>query len=231
MSSLLLCLLGGGNLPFSVVHRFTTLLPKCCLLISYALTETFNVLSTGIHEDLLKYPNVVGRLAAGVQLKIVNVTTGMKCGIDEAGEICVKFPIPLMGYFRDDEANRIAFDCDGYFMTGDVGYLDGAGRLFVNGRNKDMFKVRNNVIWPSELEDILQKHEAIRNVCVVGVFDEETATDLAAAVVETNDGYTITKEEVYKLISGKIINRKSIRTLFSWYLKLFSSFFSHTKTN
>lgn len=127
----------------------------------------------------------------------------MKCGIGEEGEIYVKPPIPFMGYFRDAEANRSAFDCNGYFVTGDIGYFDETGQLFISGRMKEMFKVRHYVVWPSELDDILQKHEAIRNACAVGVFDDETASDLAAAVVERNDACAITEEEVYRLISGK----------------------------
>lgn len=177
------------------------------LTTGYGATETCGYLSVAMATDLIKYPNCVGQLKPGVQIKIINETAGMKCGIDEEGEICVKLPIPAMGYFRDDEANRIAFDCDGYFISGDIGYFDDAGRLFISGRKKEMFKVRHYVIWPSELEGILQKHQAIRNACVVGVSDDEIATDLAAAVVERNDGYTITEAEVYKLISGKITQK------------------------
>lgn len=200
--------------PMSLVDRFTTLLPHCQLICGYGTTETIALLCMATPKELKKYPNVVGQLKTGVEIKIVNTTTDLKCGIDEEGEIYAKLQIPLMGYFLDPDANRIAFDCDGFSITGDIGYFDDVGRLFLTGRKKEMFKVRNHVIWPSQLEDILQSHEAIRNTCVVGVFDEETSTDLAAAVVEKNEGHSITKEKVYKLISGMTVYKNMLFTFF-----------------
>lgn len=74
----------------------------------------------------------------------------------------------------------------------------------------EIFKAHDYGIWPAELENILQDHQAIRNACVVNVFDEDAVTDLAAAVIEKNDRYTITEKEVYALISGKIYKQTNI---------------------
>lgn len=136
-------------------------------------------------------------------MKIINENTNERCGISEEGEVYVKTTIPAMGYFRDEVANRSAFDEEGYFITGDIGYFDEAGRLFISGRKKEMFKVRGFVIWPSEIEDVILKNHAVRYACVINVYDDGIASDLAAAVIVRNEQYTITKDEICKLVTGK----------------------------
>lgn len=104
----------------------------------------------------------------------------------------------------DDEANKLAFDDDGYYATGDIGYFNDSGQLFISGRKKEIFRVRNFGVKPSEIEDILIKHPAIQNACAVNVFDDEQMTELAAAVVVKSEQSAITEDEIYSLIAGSI---------------------------
>lgn len=154
--------------------------------------------------DLERYPGTSGCLMPGVHMKIIDEISNENCGIGEKGEIYLKLAIPSMGYFRDDDANRNAYDADGYFKTGDIGYFDDAGRLYVSGRKKEIFKNRGHAIWPAEIEDILLKNHSIREVCVTSVFDDDMVTDLPAAVIVKNENQAITRDEVYAIVAGKI---------------------------
>lgn len=151
--------------------------------------------------ELEKHPNSVGQLVPGIKVQIRDEKSQKNCGIDEEGEIFVKIPIPI-GYYLDDEANRLAFDKDRYYATGDIGYFDGNGRLYISGRKKEIFRVRNFGVKPSEIEDILIKSPAIENACAVNVFDMKQMTELAAAVVVKSGQDTITEDEIYAMIAG-----------------------------
>lgn len=156
-------------------------------------------------KDLEKFPGTCGCLVPGTHIKIIDEHSNEKCGIGEKGEIYLKLSIPSMGYFRDDDANRNSFDADGYFKTGDIGYFDDTGRLYVSGRKKEIFKNKGYAIWPVEIEDVLLKNPSIRNVCVAPVFDDDTVTELPAAVVVKNENHEITHDEVYAVVAGEIL--------------------------
>lgn len=129
------------------------------------------------------------------------------------GEICIKLSIPSLGYFRDDEANRNAYDADGYFKTGDVGYFDDTGRLYISGRRKEIFKHRGHAIWPAEIENVLLKNSSIRNVCVTSIFDDELITEMPAALIVKQENRAITRDEVYAIVASEIKILRLIRSL------------------
>lgn len=179
------------------------LIPQCVLMTTYGLTETGGSVTNTLPRELEEYPNTVGSLMSGVQMKIINEDTHKKCIIGEVGEMFVKVSVPSMGYFRDEIANRDSFDEDGYSITGDIGHFDESGRLYISGRKKDIFKNRGYSIWPTELENIIQKSSAVRQVCVVNIFDDEIMSDLPAAVVVKNEQHTITADEIYALVASE----------------------------
>lgn len=194
----------GGHVPTVLVQTLKQILPQCILFTAYGLTEIGGGGTMILSSDLEKYPGSSGCLVPGTHMKIIDESTDEKCGIGGKGEICIKLSIPTMGYFRDDEANRNAFDAEGYFKTGDIGYFDEIGQLYVSGRKKEIFKNRGYHIWPAEIEDVLLKNPAIRNVCVTPIYDDELMTDLPAAVVVKNENHSITRDEVYAIVAGKI---------------------------
>lgn len=203
LSSLFVCFSAGSSTPSVLIQMLKEILPHCILMTAYGMTEAGGV-SVTLPKELEEHPTTVGHLIRGVKVKIINELTGERCGIGEEGEIHIKSTVPAMGYFRDEHANESAFDMERYFITGDIGYFDEIGRLFMSGRKKEMFKVRNFVIWPAELEDAIQKEQAVRVACVVNVYEDEIASDLAAAVVVRNEHHSITEDEIYKLIAGEI---------------------------
>ncbi|CAL8093097.1 unnamed protein product [Orchesella dallaii] len=120
---------------------------------------------------LLDLPNFsVGKPYPGTLLQIRNPDTLEILGPDQQGEICVKAPGLFRSYLNNPEATEKAF-VDGYFRTGDIGYYDANGFLYVVDRLKEIFKYYNNHISPSELENVIQKHPKVKEVCVIGFPD------------------------------------------------------------
>ena len=204
LSTLSRCILLGGHVPSVLIQSAKQLLPQCVLFTAYGLTEIGGGSTLITSADMEKFPGCAGCLVPGTFMKIIDESTGNKCGVGEKGEIHVKLSIPWLGYFRDDEANYDAFDLDDFCVTGDIGYFDKDGRLYVSGRKKEIFKNRGHAIWPAEIEDVLLKNPSIRNVCVTPITDDELMTDLPAAVVVKNENHTITCDEVYAIVSGKV---------------------------
>lgn len=201
LSSLQLIFSVGGYVPSILAQTLKKTQPQCVFITTYGATETGGGISATMPMELDKHPNSVGHLVPGIKVKIIDQKSHKNCGVDEEGEILVKSPIPIC-YYLDDEANGLAFDKDGYYATGDIGYFDVNGRLYVSGRKKEIFRVRNFGVKPSEIEDIIIKSPAVENACAVNVFDNEQMTELAAAVIVKNERYAITEEEVYALIAG-----------------------------
>lgn len=206
LSSLFMAIVIGSIIPTSLIENAKKIIPRCVMLTGYAMTEVPTGVTIALSDELIKNPKCVGYCVPGVQIKIINEITGENCGIDEEGELCVKGPIPPLGYFRDEVATKNAFDEENYFITGDIGAFDESGRLRIVGRKKEIFKNRGYSITPSEIEDVILKHPAVQSACVVSVFDEEVVTDLPAAVVIRKDQQSITEDEIYSLVAGKNAN-------------------------
>lgn len=204
LSSLVACFPIGGFIPSVLVQTMKRIIPKCLLLTTYGMTETGGSISCTTPNELEEYPNSTGRLVPGVEVKIINEKTGKKCGILEEGEIYAKVPVSSMGYYKDEIATREAFDDEGYFITGDLGYFDESGRLYVVGRKKEIFKNCGFAVWPAELENLIIQHPGVQTACVVSVYDYDVMSELPAAVVVKADESSITEEEVYAIVASKM---------------------------
>ena len=127
----------------------------------YGLTETYgNCNVTDASEPLSKRLTSVGRALEGVSVRIVNAETEALCAPDEVGEIRVKGYV-FKRYHNDPEATRAAFDQDGFFRTGDLGWLDHEGFLYFRGRLKEMVKVDGMNVAPVEVEEVLLQHPLV----------------------------------------------------------------------
>ncbi|XP_031628671.1 4-coumarate--CoA ligase-like 7 [Contarinia nasturtii] len=210
LSSLLACFIIGGFIPSVLVQTLKKFHPKCSMLTGYGMTEIGGGASCTAPNELEEYPNSVGRLVPGAKMKIISEKTGEKCGIGKEGEIYVKIPVPAIGYYKDETATRSAYDSEGYFISGDLGYFDESGRLIVVGRKKEIFKNCGFSIWPAELEDLIIKSPAIKEASVVSVYDDEAVTDLPAALVVKQDNCSITENEVYAIIADQLPSYKHL---------------------
>jgi len=113
----------------------------------------------------------------------------------ERGEICLRGPNIMKGYWNRPEATAAAIDQEGWFHSGDVGYFDGDGFLFICDRLKDMVISGGENVYPAEVEGALYKHESIAEVAVIGLPDEKWG-EAVTAVVALHDGHHLTLEEL-----------------------------------
>jgi fatty-acyl-CoA synthase len=143
----------------------------------YASTESGSgTLATP--ADLRAAPGTVGRPMAGVKIKIFDAA-GRELPAGQTGRIFIGSPLNFEGYTGGGGKELI----DGLMSTGDLGHLDGAGRLFIDGRDDDMIVSGGENVFPQEVEDLLSGHEAVADAAVFGVPDEEFGQRLAAHVV------------------------------------------------
>jgi long-chain acyl-CoA synthetase len=137
----------------------------------------------------------VGVPLPNTDIKIVDLETGTKeLPIGEAGEICIKGPQLMSGYYKKPEETTHALR-DGFFYTGDIGYFDDEGYLTISDRKKDLIVASGFNVYPKEIDEILYEHPKILEACCIGVPDEYRGETVKAYIV-IEPGQTLTKEEV-----------------------------------
>jgi acyl-CoA synthetase (AMP-forming)/AMP-acid ligase II len=122
----------------------------------------------------------VGRAVPGVQVRVVSLQTGEQVGPGEVGEIQARAESLMAGYLPCEATRDVL--CDGWYRTGDVGYLDGGGWLRITDRSKEMIKVRGFQVAPAEIEAVLHGHPAVEDCAVFGIPDGADGESVVAAV-------------------------------------------------
>ena len=149
----------------------------------YGLTETYgNCAVTDAHDPIDVRAASVGRPLPGFELAIEDPETRRALPAGEVGEIKVRGYVTC-GYYRADDKNREAFDDEGWFRTGDLGFLDESGRLHFRGRLKEMIKTGGINVAPVEVEEVLMSHAGVEQAYVVGLPDAERDEIVGAVVV------------------------------------------------
>jgi long-chain acyl-CoA synthetase len=131
---------------------------------------------------------------------------GQEVPTRELGEICIKGPCVMLGYWNNPTATAEAIR-DGWFHTGDVGYVDEEEYLFLVDRTKDMINSAGFKIWPREVEEVLYQHPAIREAAVIGVPDPVRG-EIAKGVVALRDGVTVTSAELIAFCRQQLASYK-----------------------
>uniref|UniRef100_A0A182S8V4 AMP-dependent synthetase/ligase domain-containing protein n=1 Tax=Anopheles maculatus TaxID=74869 RepID=A0A182S8V4_9DIPT len=165
----------------------------------------------GVALDLIKRkPGAVGPLMPNVTVRIVD-DDGQRLGVGEEGELLTKAVEEFGGYYGNEQASRDAIDADGFFRTGDIGYMDEEGFLHLIDRKKDIFKYRNFHVSPSDLEAIILRIDGVQDVCVVGVPDADGATDLPAAAIVRHQGAVLDASQVRAIVDEQVSDFKRLR--------------------
>jgi long-chain acyl-CoA synthetase len=168
----------------------------------YGATETAPVATVTPWGGTIK-PGTVGVPVPDTDVKIVDVADSNKTlDIGEAGEIAIKGPQIMMGYYKKPEETETALK-DGWFFTGDIGKFDEDGYLSIVDRKKDMIIAGGYNIYPVELDDILMGHPKILEACTIGVPHEYRGETVKAFIV-TKEGETLTEEEVTAYCKEKL---------------------------
>lgn len=146
----------------------------------YGLTETSPFAC--YNHSLLFRPNSIGSPIENVEMRVVNPETGKAVPIGESGELLIRGPNVMLGYWNRPNETAEAI-VDGWFRTGDVGRMDEDGYFYIVDRIKDMINVGGLKVYPAEVENVIYQHPAVEEVGVFGVHDSLTGERLCAHVV------------------------------------------------
>jgi fatty-acyl-CoA synthase len=172
----------------------------------YGLTETSPFASFLTPEWSLKKLGSAGQPPIHSDLRIVD-NKNQVLAQGERGEICIKGPNIMKGYWNRPEATAEAIDKEGWFHSGDIGYLDQDGFLFICDRLKDMVITGGENVYPAEVEGVLFKHPAISEVAVIGLNDEKWG-EAVTAVAALKDGASLHLDEMREFAAQHLAKYK-----------------------
>jgi acyl-CoA synthetase (AMP-forming)/AMP-acid ligase II/acyl carrier protein len=177
---------------------------KVPVIESYGMTEASHQMTSNPLPPRVQKPGSVG-LPAGPDVSIMNgegnlLTTG------EIGEIVIRGENVSLGYENNPESNKVAFT-NGWFRTGDEGYFDEDGYLFITGRIKEIINRGGEKISPREVEEVIMDHPSVQQVVVFAVPHPELGEEIGAAVV-LSDNPSLTESEIRQQASTKLANFK-----------------------
>jgi long-chain acyl-CoA synthetase len=198
--------IGGAALPPSVLERAQAvfgLKPK--LGNGYGLTEAHGPVTMNAGRSLLQRPGSVGRPGPLVDLRI-NDADDRPAPVEQVGEVCLRGPTITPGYWNRNADNHEVF-LDGWFRTGDLGYLDEDGFLYLVDRLKDMIIRGGENIYCVEVEDAIAAAPGVDEAAVFGIPDEEMG-ERVAAVVRTSPGWPTSAQELRTFLEPTLARYK-----------------------
>lgn len=199
-------------------EKLAEAMPDCIQVGTYGMSEASGTVTTSRLDDpLVLRETRLGSPMPGQEVAIRDPETGEDLPVGERGEICVRGPNVIMGYYRDPVKTAETLK-DGWLHTGDIGSMDEAGTLMFHGRFKDMLKVGGENVAAAEIESLLQDHPAVQLAQVVGLPDPRLA-EIPAAFVELNAGESLSEQELIEFCKGKVSSFKiprHIRFIDEW---------------
>lgn len=186
--------------------KHTGMYPTNC----YGLTETSPAVSMSYFDDT--FNGSVGYPLPSTEINIIDPKTGHSLGIGEKGIIQIRGPQLMSGYWRNEEQTRKAISEDGWFNTGDMGYIDTNGHLFISGRETEMIIVSGFNVYPAEVELVIDELPEIAEVAVVGYKDEETG-EVPHAYIVFHEGMSLEKEQIIKHCRKELARYKIPRSI------------------
>ncbi|MFW9917776.1 MAG: long-chain fatty acid--CoA ligase [Candidatus Thorarchaeota archaeon] len=212
LTSIRACLSGAAPLPEAVMWNFEEL-TGANVVEGYGLTETSPVTHVNPFTEGGKRPGSIGFPIADTDAKIFDATDGDKeLPQGEEGEIGLKGPQVMKGYWKKPEETAHVFNSQGYFLTGDIGYIDQDGYFFITGRKKDMIDVSGLKVYPREVEEIIIEHPAVKEVAIIGA-PHMIRGEMVMAFVVLQDDETASEEEIIEFCRGEIARYKIPRAV------------------
>lgn len=194
LTSLTRCTVGGQTMATSTIERWQTR-SGAPLLELWGMTEISGLGTThAVHAP--NVPGSIGVALPGVEVRTADLTdTTRDAPVGEPGELMIRGPIVMLGYYGNPAATAEAIEPDGWLHTGDIATRDATGHFFVVDRRKDMIITGGYNVYPAEIERVLAGHPAVA-VVAAGPVPDEVKGELACAYVVLNHGATATEDEL-----------------------------------
>ncbi|AQW69448.1 MULTISPECIES: long-chain-fatty-acid--CoA ligase FadD1 [Pseudomonas] len=202
-SALKITLSGGMALQLSVAERWRAV-TGCAICEGYGMTETSPV--AAVNPAQANQVGTIGIPVPSTLCKIVD-DAGNELPLGEVGELCVKGPQVMKGYWQREEATAEILDSEGWLKTGDIALIQPDGYMRIVDRKKDMILVSGFNVYPNELEDVLAAVPGVSQCAAIGIPDEKSG-ELIKVFVVVKPGMTVTKEQVMEHMRANLTGYK-----------------------
>ncbi|MDN4593306.1 class I adenylate-forming enzyme family protein [Polycladomyces subterraneus] len=199
---------GGDPVMPWAIEQLNERFPHVGLVQVYGLTEGTPIAAALDPSDSRKKGHTVGKPMPLTEIKIVD-DRGQSVPIGETGEICIKSPAVSQGYWQKPAATAATF-VDGWCHTGDLGRIDKDGYLSIVGRKKDMIRSGGENIYPVEIEDVLIRHPAVKDVAVIGIPDPKYIETVCAVIVLKQE-MKATEDDIIRFATQHLASYKKPR--------------------
>lgn len=211
VSSVKLIVSGAAPLPRSLLSKMHEQFSGVTIE-GYGLTECTQLAAITSPDRSIYKPGSVGIPVYDTQFKIVDLDTGEILPAKREGEICIRGPQVMKGYWNRPLETDAVLE-NGWLFTGDIGYMDEWGFYFITDRKKEMIIYKEYNVYPRELEEVLRHHPAVSICAVIGKTDQK-AGEIPIAYVELKQGIEIEKEVLLDYVNQQVAYYKKIRGLF-----------------
>ena len=185
---------GGTALVKATAERWQAI-TGCSVVEGYGLTETAPVASTNPYGEKSRL-GTVGIPVPGTAFNVID-DDGNEQPLGERGELCIKGPQVMKGYWQREEATAEVLDADGWFKTGDIAVIDPDGFVRIVDRKKDMIIVSGFNVYPNEIEDVVMAHPKVASCAAIGVPDEKSGEAVKLFVVAREGGLSAEELKAY----------------------------------
>jgi long-chain acyl-CoA synthetase len=203
LRALKFCGSGGAPLPVEVHQRFMQL-TGCSLAEGWGMTET-SPSGTFTPPKAVPRPGSCGLPMPGITIRFASLDNpDAYAAPGDKGELCIQGPNVMLGYWHNPGATAEAFNADGFLRTGDVGFMDAEGYVYIVDRTKDMLLCSGFNVYPRTIEEAIYAHPAVAEVCVIGISDDYRGQTPKAFITLKSGAAPLTLAELKDFLKDRL---------------------------